>query len=842
MVQVSSSSGSTSTPGSYFSSFTMAALVKSSGGKRHAAAAAAASIASSNHHHPPPTRVGLQTWIAILTSIGVMALFGIESLVYQRIVRVDIDIVGTTSAGDDHHGGLYRRSHHTSPVGHNHRKNYHGGDHRAVTDATVVDADGTPPTPRNGFVQRGSLSTADLREADHVLMQRRATAATAGRHHPRHPRHRNADPTYRERRVSSEANALNGGQRRDGQSERQQHASPSRPSSDHHQHDDGIDTDRTSATPSHDDASSSVFISISVPQSAIQTTQQTSSTSPPQLISSMTSHHRRTVRLDDRDLLHTLTVRRQSHRGDEDNTTGGSSSSMRGSSIAMPASPLSLPPLSFVDATASPQTLSTTHSDKSSARNTDLAASATARMVEPMTTTSNTGTTHQDDADHYSILDFERPYLEDCVPILQPTIHPTCNALHEMTLSTRDKAILSIQGSWRSAWSVAIPQEEWYHHYHKDDYFHKKNGLNTNVTTYVDTEIDDRIGNLTIGNGTNTTTPAAPPPPPLPHAVALKMLHFRREFNPQSYEAHATDIMVMDRLTASPYVVNAYAFCGQSVVTEYAPSSGRDYVKRYDIHSRDRLKIARDLIVGLADIQALHPNALRSYGEADSAFSRQDPVFAHNDINIANTVLVDGRVKWNDFNIGVLLRRRKQGRQQIAGGSNATDTKSSTQDGDIITTESSSSSAPSPRLGDLCPAPVKFRSDLWRSPEEIRNTSYVRLEQSDMYGLGNILYQTMTRHQPWTHKEPGGVLTAADVGERKRQGLVPTFPEQYRNTTKRELQVLFVSTRACYHPDPDQRPTIFQLAHGVATLYDKLKRKEKVTRGMILDYLVPNRR
>jgi hypothetical protein len=88
-------------------------------------------------------------------------------------------------------------------------------------------------------------------------------------------------------------------------------------------------------------------------------------------------------------------------------------------------------------------------------------------------------------------------------------------------------------------------------------------------------------------------------------------------------------------------------------------------------------------------------------------------VFAHNDINIANTVFVGGKVKWNDFNIGVLLRTEKQNKEK------------------------------------LCGSPVLFKGDLWRSPEEIRNASYVQVEQSDMYGFGNVLYQVMSRHQPW---------------------------------------------------------------------------------------------
>ncbi|OEU15979.1 hypothetical protein FRACYDRAFT_147709, partial [Fragilariopsis cylindrus CCMP1102] len=289
-------------------------------------------------------------------------------------------------------------------------------------------------------------------------------------------------------------------------------------------------------------------------------------------------------------------------------------------------------------------------------------------------------------------------------------------------------------------------------------------------------------------------------------SVVLKMLHLHRQFDRESFEAHATDIMVMDRLTASPHVVNAYGFCGQTVVTEFAELSGRDFVKRYDIGSQERLRVARDLARGLADIQALQPLPHDTYISTNIPI-----VFAHNDITIANTIMIDGRIKWNDFNIGVFMREKKQ------------------------------RWVDSLDIGNLCPAPVKYRSDLWRSPEEIKNTSYVQLTQSDVYGLGNILYQTMTRHQPWSFKEPGGVLTVTDVAERKMNGTVPTIPEQYLNTTKRSLQTMFAATNICYYSTPNRRPTARRLAYGLGSLYNKIKYKERVTRPIILDYLVQPR-
>lgn len=343
------------------------------------------------------------------------------------------------------------------------------------------------------------------------------------------------------------------------------------------------------------------------------------------------------------------------------------------------------------------------------------------------------------------LLPFEQPFVEQCEPIHQPQVHPTCNQLHELTMDNDDIALLSTKGSWRTAW--------------------------------------------TIQNDT----------------AVLKILQWTREFDREAFEHHALDVMVSDVLTASPYVIDAYAFCGQSILQEWAPSGGRDFVKSYDIRNRQRLKIARDLARGLADLQALQAIPHESFKGSDGLTSFKVPsppplVFSHNDINIANTIYTSGRIKWNDFNIGVLLRSKI--------GSNWT---------------------------EECGAPVTFRADLWRSPEEVRNTSYVQLQYTDMYGFGNILYQVMTRHQPWTHKEPEGKLTVEQVAQRKREGRLPAIPEQYRNTTNKDLQTLVLATMSCYHPVPSKRLTAYELSHALSYVYDRLQHKKKVPFTMLRD-------
>lgn len=325
--------------------------------------------------------------------------------------------------------------------------------------------------------------------------------------------------------------------------------------------------------------------------------------------------------------------------------------------------------------------------------------------------------------------EFERPFFEECEQLASPKVHPTCNALHEKTIEA-DATLISTAGSWRTTWRLQGDE------------------------------------------------------------VALKMLNFDRTFDELSVRAHAVDAMVMDQLTSSPYTVNEYGFCGQSVVTEWASLSARDHVKSYDVKNRARLKMARDLARGLADLQAFRH--LHSYKTTN-----RTALFAHNDINIANTIYVNGMVKWNDFNIGIFLRNDKKNMTQACG------------------------------------SPVWYKGDLWRSPEEIKNISYVEVEQADIYGFGNVLYQVMTRHQPWTHHEPGGQLSEEDVADRKRVGRWPTLPEKYKNTSKPEIITMYAATVSCFHPDPRRRLTAFELANAFEIVYDRLKNKERVGRELL---------
>jgi Protein kinase domain len=156
----------------------------------------------------------------------------------------------------------------------------------------------------------------------------------------------------------------------------------------------------------------------------------------------------------------------------------------------------------------------------------------------------------------------------------------------------------------------------------------------------------------------------------------------------------------------------------------------------------------------------------------------------HNDLNMANLVEVKGRIKLNDFNIGVLQRW------------NVTDQS-------------------------ICRTPVRFAAPLWKSPEEIRNTSAILAAPTDVFGLGNLLFQVLTRRQPWTHLEPNGPLTSAEAAQRKLAGDQPFVPEKYRGLAAPDQQhtvtsvvyaALHEAVKDSFQTLPQNRPTAHEIA------------------------------
>jgi hypothetical protein len=142
------------------------------------------------------------------------------------------------------------------------------------------------------------------------------------------------------------------------------------------------------------------------------------------------------------------------------------------------------------------------------------------------------------------------------------------------------------------------------------------------------------------------------PRTPYDDHLILKTIRYDHDYTERNYDRHRRDALAMERLTDHPYIVDIYAFCGNSGIFEFAgggdigevmfPEDSDDtdeqqmVIRPNNVSKLERLHIAVQVAMGLA---AVH----NSDKEGRSAI-------AHTDISPGQFVRVNGRFKLNDFN------------------------------------------------------------------------------------------------------------------------------------------------------------------------------------------------
>mmetsp|Transcript_3911 Transcript_3911/g.9316 ORF Transcript_3911/g.9316 Transcript_3911/m.9316 type:complete len:574 (-) Transcript_3911:95-1816(-) len=397
---------------------------------------------------------------------------------------------------------------------------------------------------------------------------------------------------------------------------------------------------------------------------------------------------------------------------------------------------------------------------------------------------------------------FEREWYEDCEPVTIPSINDsrddkntsivrsTCNVFHELAIvkayssirptendnnhatSRQGKSHIELlgAGSWRSVWKL--------------------------FEGFVESSTDSHDF--------------------LQPDLVLKLLHTHRDFDEHSFSIHQVDAFVMEALSSSNYVVDSFGFCGQSVITEAATGGGKSLIKNRTLSSIDRLRIARDLARGLADLHALETYP---WEETKKGYPNFPLVFAHHDVNPANLVsLGDGEIRWNDFNLGLVNRQYATSRTN----GNKNNSQNITE----------------------CPVPIRYEQLLWRSPEECDNQTgtlflddtngrNTAAQAADVYSLGNVLFYVLARHQPWSHLQEGNstkLLSGTSPNEKKESlvqiarakidGELPNLPERYRE--RPGAKILWEAVKMCYTHDPKHRPTARAIAEFLGIAHARL--------------------
>ena len=238
-------------------------------------------------------------------------------------------------------------------------------------------------------------------------------------------------------------------------------------------------------------------------------------------------------------------------------------------------------------------------------------------------------------------------------------------------------------------------------------------------------------------------------------------------------------MVAMERLSSSPYVANAYAFCGLTVVQEFAGKALTDFVDGRQVKSIDKLILAKQIAQGVADMHSI---------KNDDGDKGVTPSLVNNDINPSNLLFKDdGRPVFSDFNIAILVMKHKV-------------------------------------TGDACPFYSHFPNPQWKAPEEqvldraVSSPSKPPIVDSkiDIYALGNIFYRIAVGTSPW--KRPKGGELSRDEKRiittlKHDKGILPQVPEGLLNLRDPALLYLLEAMRRCYTFEPTERPTAQEIVY-----------------------------
>jgi len=251
----------------------------------------------------------------------------------------------------------------------------------------------------------------------------------------------------------------------------------------------------------------------------------------------------------------------------------------------------------------------------------------------------------------------------------------------------------------------------------------------------------------------------------LHHGVAhLRMVRFTRNLHAKDFFRQIVDATAMDRLFSSKFVVSPYSICGLSILSEHMDRKTlRPRARKRDLPDLRRLQLGLQLAQAVADAHDQH--------------------IAHMDLQMKNVLMKEGIVHLNDFNLGQILDDNQHHPQPVKGIEGYEDRPPELLDGTVY-----------PLNGD----PRKF----------------------DVYALGNLLFEVWTRRHPYDDVD----LSADAVAQRKRSGVDPPIPDTVGGVEPESpaLRALQIAVRACFRPDPLQRPTARQVAHGLDAIYQRL--------------------
>lgn len=128
----------------------------------------------------------------------------------------------------------------------------------------------------------------------------------------------------------------------------------------------------------------------------------------------------------------------------------------------------------------------------------------------------------------------------------------------------------------------------------------------------------------------------------LEEKTVLKTIRYEHDYTPRNYDRHRRDAVAMERLTSSLYILDIYAFCGNSGLFEFASGGSLEDNAYFGTDAewtpKEKLMVAHQVASGIDAVHHFEKNGI--------------PAIAHTDISPSQYVYVekDRIFKLNDFN------------------------------------------------------------------------------------------------------------------------------------------------------------------------------------------------
>ncbi|GAX14846.1 hypothetical protein FisN_29Lh055 [Fistulifera solaris] len=250
--------------------------------------------------------------------------------------------------------------------------------------------------------------------------------------------------------------------------------------------------------------------------------------------------------------------------------------------------------------------------------------------------------------------------------------------------------------------------------------------------------------------------------------AVLKIMRLKHDIDAHNFDRHRRDGLVMERLTASPHVIDPYGFCGNSVLTEFLSKTLDKVAKgldpslvKYTRTRLDRLQLALGAARGLAALHEIPGGPI-----------------IHVDLG-ARQFLVgeDGNVKINDFNRCRFMGYYKTTKQP-------------------------------------CDFRIQIAPGTDRAPEEYRELPSQN-EKLDLFSFGNVLYIILTGREPWPYYYWG---YAEPIIQRLIiWGIKPSLPQRVRRSDPELSELMYL----LYALNPDDRPSAADVVRSIERILDK---------------------